>query len=137
MLCSSVLCCSALCCAVLFCAIQIAMCPYDLAVNYLFVSRGSPRVSHFKSYLRKRTALRYAVLIKLVCVQVANYLVDRLGKKCVTAELLQPDELISGMISQVAAEPEMALLLNHFIYSTHGEHSAAVLLLQLLLFCTL
>ena len=46
---------------------------------------------------------------------------DRLGKKCVTAELLQPDELISGMISQVAAEPEMALLLNHFIYSTHGE----------------
>ncbi len=53
-------------------------------------------------------------------VQVANYLVDRLGKKCVTAELLQPDELISGMISQVAAEPEMALLLNHFIYSTSG-----------------
>ncbi len=45
---------------------------------------------------------------------------DRLGKKCVTAELLQPDELISGMISQVAAEPEMALLLNHFIYSTSG-----------------
>lgn len=53
-------------------------------------------------------------------MQVANYLVDRLGKKCVTAELLQPDELISGMISQVAAEPEMALLLNHFIYSTSG-----------------
>ena len=47
-------------------------------------------------------------------------MVDRLGKKCVTAELLQPDELISGMISQVAAEPEMALLLNHFIYSTSG-----------------
>lgn len=55
-------------------------------------------------------------------VQVANYLVDRLGKKCMTAELLQPDELISGMISQVAAEPEMALLLNHFIYSTAGTH---------------
>ena len=47
-------------------------------------------------------------------------MVDRLGKKTVTAELLQPDELISGMISQVAAEPEMALLLNHFIYSTSG-----------------
>lgn len=56
------------------------------------------------------------------CMQVANYLVDRLGKKCMTAELLQPDELISGMISQVAAEPEMALLLNHFIYSTAGTH---------------
>lgn len=54
-------------------------------------------------------------------IEVANYLVDRLGKKCVTAELLQPDELISGMISQVAAEPEMALLLNHFIYSTSGQ----------------
>ncbi|KAA6419289.1 MAG: hypothetical protein FRX49_10813 [Trebouxia sp. A1-2] len=54
-------------------------------------------------------------------IEVANYLVDRLGKKCVTAELLQPDELISGMISQVAAEPEMALLLNHFIYSTSGS----------------
>ena len=54
------------------------------------------------------------------CMQVANYLVDRLGRKCMTAELLQPDELISGMISQVAAEPEMALLLNHFIYSTAG-----------------
>lgn len=60
-----------------------------------------------------------------VCLQVANYLVDRLGKKCVTAELLQPDELISGMISQVAAEPEMALLLNHFIYSTHGQCSTS------------
>ena len=56
----------------------------------------------------------------LAGMQVANYLVDRLGKKTVTAELLQPDELISGMISQVAAEPEMALLLNHFIYSTSG-----------------
>lgn len=56
------------------------------------------------------------------CVQVANYLVDRLGRRCMTAELLQPDELISGMISQVAAEPEMALLLNHFIYSTAGMH---------------
>ena len=64
--------------------------------------------------------------MKLPCVQVANYLVDRLGKKCVTAELLQPDELISGMISQVAAEPEMALLLNHFIYSTHGKGSTAM-----------
>ncbi|KAL3139211.1 hypothetical protein ABBQ32_005982 [Trebouxia sp. C0010 RCD-2024] len=54
-------------------------------------------------------------------IEVANYLVDRLGRRCMTAELLQPDELISGMISQVAAEPEMALLLNHFIYSTAGQ----------------
>lgn len=63
-------------------------------------------------------------------MQVANYLVDRLGKRCMTAELLQPDELISGMISQVAAEPEMALLLNHFIYSTAGAYSVPVCLSQ-------
>ena len=68
--------------------------------------------------------------IEVMRLQVANYLVDRLGKKCVTAELLQPDELISGMISQVAAEPEMALLLNHFIYSTHGGYSNSNPLLQ-------
>lgn len=65
-------------------------------------------------------------------MQVANYLVDRLGKKCMTAELLQPDELISGMISQVAAEPEMALLLNHFIYSTAGTCPVLPCMSQLL-----
>ena len=58
-------------------------------------------------------------------LQVANYLIDRLSKGTVTAELVQPDELISGMISQVAAEPEMGTLLSQFIYSTAGEpHSA-------------
>ena len=61
----------------------------------------------------------------LVTLQVANYLIDRLSKGTVTAELVQPDELISGMISQVAAEPEMGTLLSQFIYSTAGEpHSA-------------
>ena len=54
-------------------------------------------------------------------LQVANYLIDRLSKGTVTAELVQPDELISGMISQVAAEPEMGTLLSQFIYSTAGE----------------
>lgn len=52
--------------------------------------------------------------------QVANYLLDRLGKGQVTAELLQPDELISGMMAQVAAEPDMAQLLSGFIYSSEG-----------------
>ena len=53
--------------------------------------------------------------------QVANYLLDRLGKGQVTAELLQPDELISGMMAQVAAEPDMAQLLTGFIYSSEGR----------------
>ncbi len=59
--------------------------------------------------------------------QVANYLLDRLGKGQVTAELLQPDELISGMMAQVAAEPDMAQLLTGFIYSSEGDcHLARV-----------
>ena len=45
---------------------------------------------------------------------------DRLGKGQVTAELLQPDELISGMMAQVAAEPDMSQLLTGFIYSSEG-----------------
>ena len=57
--------------------------------------------------------------------QVANYLLDRLGKGQVTAELLQPDELISGMMAQVAAEPDMAQLLTGFIYSSEGDSHLA------------
>ena len=76
--------------------------------------------SHHCTQTTCLTSLLFCNRSECNTVQVANYLVDRLGKKCVTAELLQPDELISGMISQVAAEPEMALLLNHFIYSTSG-----------------
>ena len=53
-------------------------------------------------------------------VEVANFLIARLGKSTVTAELMHPDELVSGILSQVAAEPEMARLLAGFIYSTEG-----------------
>lgn len=53
-------------------------------------------------------------------VEVANYLIDRLGKATVTAELLHPDELVSGILSQVAGEPDMANLLAGFIYTTEG-----------------
>ena len=53
-------------------------------------------------------------------VKVANYLIERLSKATVTAELLHPDELVSGMISQVAASPELADLLSGFIYSHQG-----------------
>ena len=38
-----------------------------------------------------------------------------------TAELLQPEELVSGIICQVAAEPELAQLLCSFVYNTNGE----------------
>ncbi|KAK9797373.1 hypothetical protein WJX73_006662 [Symbiochloris irregularis] len=54
-------------------------------------------------------------------VEVANFLISRLGKSTVTAELMHPDELVSGILSQVAAEPEMARLLAGFIYSTEGQ----------------
>ena len=51
---------------------------------------------------------------------MANYIIERLGKATVTAELLHPDELVSGMISQIAATPEMAELLAGFIYTYEG-----------------
>ncbi|MCJ1468197.1 hypothetical protein MMC07_006825 [Pseudocyphellaria aurata] len=54
-------------------------------------------------------------------VEVANYLIDRLGKATVTAELLHPDELVSGILSQVAGEPDMANLLAGFIYTTEAS----------------
>ena len=53
-------------------------------------------------------------------VQVANHVLERLGQGQVTAELLQPDELVSGMMAQIAAEPNMASLLTDFIYSAEG-----------------
>ena len=37
-----------------------------------------------------------------------------------TAELLQPEELVSGIICQVAAEPELAELLSSFVYTGAG-----------------
>ena len=58
-------------------------------------------------------------------VEVANFLIERLGKSMVTAELMHPDELVSGILSQVAAQPEMAQLLSGFIYTTEGEFLSA------------
>lgn len=34
-------------------------------------------------------------------VEVANWLIDKMGRGVLTAELLQPDELVSGIIAQV------------------------------------
>ena len=47
-------------------------------------------------------------------------MLDRLGHGLVTAELLQPDELVSGMMAQIAADPLLAQLLTSFIYSSEG-----------------
>lgn len=44
----------------------------------------------------------------------------RLSRGAVTAELLQPEELVSGIICQAAAEPELAPLLSSFVYNTEG-----------------
>ena len=33
-------------------------------------------------------------------VEVANFLIDKMGHGVLTAELLQPDELVSGIIAQ-------------------------------------
>ena len=44
----------------------------------------------------------------------------KLTRGAVSAELLQPAELVSGAICQVAADPELAGLLSNFLYSNEG-----------------
>ena len=44
----------------------------------------------------------------------------KLGRHSISAELLQPAELVSGVICQVAVEPELAALLANFLYSNEG-----------------
>ena len=34
-------------------------------------------------------------------MEVANFLIDKMGRGALTAELLQPDELVAGIIAQV------------------------------------
>ncbi len=36
-------------------------------------------------------------------VEVANFLLDRMGRGAVSAELLQPDELVAAIIAQASA----------------------------------
>jgi hypothetical protein len=45
----------------------------------------------------------------------------KLGRHSISAELLQPAELVSGVICQVAVEPELAALLANFLYSNEGK----------------
>lgn len=53
-------------------------------------------------------------------VKVANYTVRDLAQGTMTAELLQPDELVSGLIAQVTSEPALAPLLSELIHSMEG-----------------
>ncbi|KAL3158654.1 hypothetical protein ABBQ32_011397 [Trebouxia sp. C0010 RCD-2024] len=54
-------------------------------------------------------------------VKVANYMVRDLAQGTMTAELLQPDELVSGLMAQVTSEPTLAPLLSELIHSTEGQ----------------
>ena len=55
-------------------------------------------------------------------VEVANFLIDRMGHGVLTAELLQPDELVSGIIAQARFCPAQSAL--HFTGATvlHSQH---------------
>ncbi len=43
-------------------------------------------------------------------VEVANFLLDRMGRGAVSAELLQPDELVAAIIAQASARAGRAWL---------------------------
>lgn len=56
-------------------------------------------------------------------VKVANYMVKDLGQGTMTAELLQPDELVSGLMAQVTSHAAIFALLLMY-------HSSFVVLRQ-------
>ena len=48
-------------------------------------------------------------------VQVANHVLSQLSAGHMTAELLQPDELAAGVLTQVSADPRLRPVLNGLI----------------------
>ena len=60
---------------------------------------------------------------------MANFLLDRMGRGAVSAELLQPDELVAAIIAQVAAEPAMGSLLSGFIYAANGAPTLSAIVM--------
>lgn len=42
-------------------------------------------------------------------LEVANFLIDKMGHGVLTAELLQPDELVSGIIAQVCCRGRLCI----------------------------
>ncbi|KAK9814063.1 hypothetical protein WJX72_000188 [[Myrmecia] bisecta] len=64
---------------------------------------------------RSRPAHVVAVVRCPQSVKVANYMVRDLAQGTMTAELLQPDELVAGLIAQVTSEPDLAPVLSTLI----------------------
>ena len=56
-------------------------------------------------------------------LEVANFLIDKMGRGVLTAELLQPDELVSGIIAQVCCRW-------HLRICDHAKERSAVVFLE-------
>lgn len=52
---------------------------------------------------------------------VADHIVRDVGKGCITAELIDPDELVSGIITQVAANPDIGAVLSELVETAQGH----------------
>jgi len=52
---------------------------------------------------------------------VADHIVREVGKGCITAELIDPDELVSGIITQVAANPDIGAVLSELVETSAGH----------------
>lgn len=88
---------------------------------YSAVGIEAPLSRHFLAVILLNLEQIVAQVRKVDSVEVANYLMERMGKGSATAELIHPDELVAGVISQVAAEPDIGDLLAAFVYSSEGK----------------
>lgn len=71
-----------------------------------------------------RTRSKAAHLVTTIAhpetTEVANHLIGQ-GDNVLTAELVHPEELMSGLLSQVAAEPDLAPLLSELVDNSDGQ----------------
>ncbi|DBB16525.1 TPA: hypothetical protein ACH3X3_014790 [Trebouxia sp. C0006] len=71
-----------------------------------------------------RTRSKSAHLVTTIAhpetTEVANHLIGQ-GDNVLTAELVHPEELMSGLLSQVAAEPDLAPLLSELVDNSDGQ----------------
>lgn len=71
-----------------------------------------------------RTRSKAAHLVTTIAhpetTEVANHLIGQ-GDNVLTAELVHPEELMSGLLSQVAAEPDLAPLLAELVDNSDGQ----------------
>ncbi|KAL3142871.1 hypothetical protein ABBQ38_003160 [Trebouxia sp. C0009 RCD-2024] len=78
-----------------------------------------------QDFLRShRTRSKAAHLVTTIThpetTEVANHLISQ-GDNVLTAELVHPEELMSGLLSQVAAEPDLAPLLSELVDNSEGQ----------------